>query len=139
MKKIINGKVYDTSTAHFAGSWDNGVYGDLDSVSETLYRKRTGEFFILGEGGARTKYAKFSGDNRWSGGAQIIPLTWDSARQWAEEHLDPDAYEDMFGVVSEDDSRVTLTLSLSAGAVERAKRAASQAGVSLSGYIESLI
>ena len=139
MKKIINGRVYDTSTASFAGTWDNGVYGGLDSVSETLYRKHTGEYFLLGEGGARSKYAKTAGDNHWSGGVQIIPLTWDAARQWSEEHLDPDAYEDMFGEVTDDASRVTVTLSLSVSAVERAKRAASQAGTNLSAYIEHMI
>lgn len=139
MKKIINGKVYDTSTAHAVGSWDNGIYGDLNSLSESLYRKRTGEFFLFGQGGARTRYASAAEDNRWSSGSSIIPLTWESARQWAEEHLDGDAYEDIFGPVPDDTSRTIVTLSLSAGSVDRARRAAAQAGMSLSAYIESLL
>lgn len=139
MKKIINGKVYDTDTAHRIFAWDNGVYGDFDSIEETLYRKRTGEFFILGVGGARTKYATASDDNHWSGGSKIIPITWEAAREWAEERMDAEEYDWIFGPVSEDESRTTVTLSLSAGAVDRAKRAAAQAGTSLSAYIESLI
>lgn len=140
MKKIINGKVYDTDTAKLIGSWDNGIYGDLDSVSEDLYRKRTGEFFIFGKGGPRTKYATQTGSNNWwSGGSMIIPLTWDAAREWAEEHFDSDIYEEIFGQVVEDDSRTVVTISLSVGALEKAKRAAAQSGISLSGYIESLI
>ena len=58
MKKIINGKVYDTDTAKLIGSWDNGIYGDLDSVSEDLYRKRTGEFFIFGHEGNEKRKPK---------------------------------------------------------------------------------
>lgn len=139
MKKIINGKVYDTDTAHRIFTWDNGAYGDFDSIEETLYRKRTGEFFILGVGGARTKYATASDNNHWSGGSKIIPITWEAAREWAEERMDAVGYEAIFGPVVEDDSRVTVTLSLSASAVETAKRAASQAGMNLSAYIESLI
>lgn len=139
MKKIIHGKVYDTGTAQLVGAWDNGIYGEISSMSETLYRKRTGEFFLLGEGGSQTQYATSLGDNRWASGSQIMPLTWDSARQWAEKHLDADQYAAIFGPVAEDDSRTVVTLSMSVGAVDKAKRAAAQSGVSLSAYIESLI
>ena len=48
MKKIIRGRQYDTDTAQRIGSWDNGLSGtDLEYTSETLYRKRTGEFFLV--------------------------------------------------------------------------------------------
>lgn len=140
MKKIINNRLYDTDSAKLVGHWDNGRYGrDLDRCAEDLYRKRTGEFFLHGDGGARSKYAVSNGNNNWSGGEQIIPLSYEAAREWAEEHLTSDAYETVFGPVVEDGSRATLTLSLSASAIERAKRAAAQRGVSLSAYIESLI
>lgn len=139
MKKVINGKVYDTTTAQAVGAWDNGIYGDLTSVSVTLYRKRTGEFFLHGEGGARTQYAVQTGDNSWAPGAKIIPLSWEAAREWAEKNMTAEEYEAAFGPVVEDDSKTVVTLSLSVSAVERAKRAAAQAGVGLSAYIESLI
>lgn len=139
MKKIINNKVYDTNKATEIGTWESGRWGDLDHVAETLYQKRTGEFFLHGEGGAQTKYAVSVGQGNWSGSEQIIPLAWENAREWAESHLEAEAYEKAFGEVAEDESRTTVTLSLSAGAVETAKRAAAQAGVSLSAYIESLI
>lgn len=139
MKKIINGKVYDTEKAQEIGIWDNGSYGCFDSIQETLYCKRTGELFIHGVGGASTKYAECRAGDGWTGGSKIIPLTWDAAREWAEEHLDADAYQQIFGEVVEDDSRTVVTLSLSTSALERAKRAAAQAGVSLSAYIDSLV
>lgn len=140
MKKIINGKKYDTATAKELGCWANTWdCGDHTYCAEHLYRKRTGEFFLCGEGGPRSRYAKSCGNNCWSSGQDIVPLTYEAAREWTEEHLSSDEYEEIFGEVTEDDSRKVVTLSLSVGAIERAKRAASQAGVSLSAYIESLI
>lgn len=140
MKKIINGKLYNTDTAKQVGFWSNdGGWRDFDHMEETLYQKRTGEFFLYGEGGPRTKYAQSAGLNCWSGGSMIVPLDWDSAREWAEEKLDADEYQSIFGEIVEDESRVTVTFSLSASSLEKAKRAAAQAGLSVSAYIESLI
>ena len=45
MRKIINNKVYDTSTAAMIGLSDNGhEYNDLAYSGETLYRKRTAAY-----------------------------------------------------------------------------------------------
>lgn len=138
MKKIINGKSYDTDTAELVGRWDNGYpCTDFSYCSEDLYRKRTGEFFIFGAGGASSRYAESSGDNRWRGGEKIIPLTYAAAQKWAEDNLDGDEYEAIFGEVVEDDSRITLTLSMSASIVEQAKRDAAKSCMSLSAYVES--
>lgn len=140
MKQIINGKKYDTETAKEIASWSDGLsWRDFHHVVETLYMKKTGEFFLFGEGEPATKYAESTGQNSWTGSSKIIPLSWEAARQWAEDNLDADEYEQIFGEVSEDESRTTITLSMSVGAIEKAKRAAAQAGMSLSGYIESLI
>lgn len=140
MKKIINGKIYDTSTAREIGVWANSWdLQDLSHVEEHLYRKKTGEFFLCGQGGAASKYAQSTGQNSWVSGCQILPLTWDAAREWAEEHMDTAGYEAIFGPVAEDDSRTVVTISLSVGTLERAKRAAAQQGQSLSGYIETLL
>ena len=69
----------------------------------------------------------------------IIPLTYDDAREWAESHLDADDYESIFGEITENDRGQILSLSISAAAAERARRAAAQQGLSLSEYIEGLI
>lgn len=140
MKRIICGKVYDTCTAKELASWESSPDATgFDYISETIYQKRTGEFFIFGFGGPDTKYAVSAGQHRWSSGSQIIPLTWDSAREWAENHLSAEEYEKIFGSVTDDESRITVTLSLSASAVKTAKRKAAQAGMSFSGLIESLL
>src|SRR5690606_40408270 len=75
MKKIINGKRYDTETAQFIGSASYSNRTDFRFWSEELYRKKTGEFFLYGEGGPASKYGRKIEQNTWSGGEQIIPLT----------------------------------------------------------------
>ena len=86
-----------------------------------------------------TQYAQTVGTNSWSGGERIMPLTYSEAQKWAEEHLDGDEYETIFGQVAEDDSRVQVCYSLSASTVETIKRRASELCITASAYIESLI
>jgi hypothetical protein len=77
-------------------------YGNFSQFSETLYRKKTGEFFLYGEGGPMTKYAVAEGSNSWRGGSRIMPLSFHEAREWAEEHLSGEEYEAIFGKVVEE-------------------------------------
>ena len=50
MKKIIAGKLYDTDTAKAVSNRiDRGSVADV-YYGQTLYRKRTGEYFIYREG-----------------------------------------------------------------------------------------
>ena len=101
MKSIINGKKYDTSTAELIGEGDNSLScNDFKYCNEQLYRKRTGEFFLYGEGGPMTEYAKDC-PGGWCGGERISPYTDAEAREWCENHLDADKYEAIFGPVEE--------------------------------------
>lgn len=101
MKKIINGKKYDTATATEIAAWDNGcLRSDFSYCEESLYRKRTGEFFIHGRGGAMTKYSERCG-NSWCDGEAIIPLSIAEAKAWMEDHCDVYTYEGTFGEVEE--------------------------------------
>jgi hypothetical protein len=97
MKKIINGKKYDTETATPIGQYNNGkAVNDFRYYWEQLYRKRTGEYFLHGKGGPMSKYAHSAGDG-YDGGEKIIPLSQDEAREWAEACLDYDDYVAAFG------------------------------------------
>lgn len=137
MKKIINGKLYNTDTARQIGSWDSNITDRLYWVNETLYQKQRGEFFLHGEGGPGSKYAEPSGQGSWSSGEKIIPLSYNAAQAWAEEYLDANAYQAAFGPVEEDDSTVRRLISMPASVEERIKREAVQAGMSFSAYIVS--
>lgn len=139
MKKIINNKVYDTTTAQKCGEWDNGYYtNDFNFCSETLYRKKTGEYFLHGEGHALSKYAGHSGDScGW--GEQIVPLSYEKAQKWAEEHLDGDEYVSIFGEPEESEEFGDLHVRISAKAMTKLRQAAGQAQASLAEMIERLI
>ena len=137
MKKIIDGKLYDTETAKEMGC-DSYLYPrDFKHWVETLYKKRTGEFFLHGIGGPASKYAESCGQNQWSGGQKIIPLSYEAARSWAEEHLDTDDYQEIFGAVSEGDERTTLSISLDAATADRIRREAQERGMTVSALIAS--
>lgn len=139
MKKIINGKRYDTETAKLIGSDGYSNPSDFDYWSEDLYQKKTGEFFLYGEGGARTKYAQAIDSNSWCGGERIMPLSYDEAREWVEHHLDADTYEEVFGPVAEDDSRKTVGFSLPVSIADTLKRMAAESGRTQSDIVAELI
>ena len=101
MKVIRNHKLYNTDTAEVIGSRSNGYPSDFDYISETLYKKHNGEFFLLGSGGARSKYSRPCDGGGSMGDTQIIPLTLEDAQKWAEKYLDTDDYMLVFGLVFE--------------------------------------
>jgi hypothetical protein len=101
MKKIINGRLYDTETAKLVGSASYSYPGDFQHWSEDLYLKKTGEFFIHGTGGALSKYSRSAGFNTVTGGEEIISLTTKEAKAWAEKYLEVEEYERIFGEVEE--------------------------------------
>ena len=137
MKKIINGKRYDTETARKVASCGHGDGPrDFRYYCETLYCKRSGEYFLAGEGGPMTKYARPVGNSR-TGGENVFPLTYEQARDWAEREMDADAYEAEFGPAPESDERVVLSVSMDAATADRIRKAAAAAGVSVSAMIAS--
>ena len=112
MRKIIKNRVYDTESAHRVCDpvSPTGMYDvrDFHYFEETLYRKKTGEYFLHGHGGPLSPYAEPYGQNGSRSGERILPFTPEQAREWAEEHLDPKEYEAEFGTPSEGDDSIAL-------------------------------
>lgn len=140
MKKIIGGKRYDTDTAKGIGCDGYSNRRNFGFWEETLYQKRTGEFFLHGVGGPASKYAETIGQNEWSGGEKIMPLDYESAREWAEEHLDADEYEKIFEVIEdEEEGRRTISLSVPSGVAVKLKTLAAKSGKSQSEIVAEMI
>jgi len=138
MKKILSGKLYDTETARSLGSDSyRGSSSDFSWWHEELYLKRTGEFFLYGEGGPMSRYARTIDQNSWSGGEKIMPLSPAKAREWAEEHLSADEYEAAFGLPDEDAEDVAISMRIPAALNAQIRQAAAEKGVSLTDYIVS--
>ena len=76
-------------------------FGDpenFDYTFEALYKTPSGNYFIFGEGGPLTFYAKRVGPTTKTGGWDIIPLSAETALEWCEDHeVDPGIMEKEFG------------------------------------------
>ena len=96
MRKIINGKKYDTDTAKCIGCKNNIGCGNDKVLSSTdyffweicLYRKKTGEYFTSYHENARDKEV-------------ITPISEEEAMKWCENHLSVEEYEEIWGEVEE--------------------------------------
>ncbi len=97
MKKIIDGKRYDTTTAEKIAKWSNNYYpNDFNYMEETLYRTPKGAWFLHGEGGGLSRYAQSYGNSSgW--GSDLRVLTPAEARAWLERRDCPDELEEYFG------------------------------------------
>ena len=137
IKRIINGRAYDTATATEIGGNGYSTPNDFRHYYERLYRKRNGEYFLYGEGGPLSKYSESVGTNETSGGETIIPMTYAEARDWAEANLDADDYIAAFG--TPEDDRVIVTVKINKAAYDTINREAASAGVTVDNYIERLI
>lgn len=103
MKKIIHGRIFDTERAIKIGEASYGYAGDFSSWSAALYKTpRSGKFFLAGEGGPMTRWAQSVGQNEWSGGEDIIPLSPEDALEWAEENLETEEFEQHFADMIEE-------------------------------------
>lgn len=89
--------MYDTATAKkVAADWFSDTH-DFSYWIEELFIKENGEFFLFGEGGPRSHYRKMCGLDEWSDGWNILPLSAEEARKWAEDHATVDEYIEIFG------------------------------------------
>ena len=100
MIKIISGKKYDTDTAECVATNEEMPEDSLKYVVESLYRKTNGEYFLYGKGGPKSRYVHWISSNSYTSGSEIIPLTEEEAKSWAEV-LPGEKYIDVFGDVEE--------------------------------------
>ena len=124
MKKVIKGKLYDTDKAQEVAYWSNG-WGDRDYRNATLYRKRTGEYFVHEQRG------------EYDASESICPLTYDEAKAWTEVHAEADVYEAEFGAPDEG-AEHDLHAIISEAAWQAMSRAAADDGVTIRAVIERL-
>lgn len=103
VKRIIDGKTYNTETATQLGGGDDDygpyTYGDF------LYQNRLGAFF-------QYTYVDGTGEDDYD---RITPLSPDEARMWLEEKVPwkPDLIESLFGEMPEagsSESKFTLRM-----------------------------
>jgi len=85
MKKIVDGKTYNTDTAELMESYQYGYTNDFGWFREYLYVTSKGNHFLYGKGGPLSHYAEHY-DNSSMGGEDIVPLTREEAFDWAQRY-----------------------------------------------------
>lgn len=140
MKKIINGKLYNTESAKKIASYQsNFSKNDFHYFEEDLYKKRSGEFFIFGKGNAASPYHERATGGGWDEGERIIPLKYEEAKRWAEEYLEADEYCSIFGEPDESNEKITLGIQVTKEVAEILKRKAAQKGCTQSNLVNTAI
>ena len=82
MKKIINGKLYNTETTECIADEEISLH-DFYKTSESLFRTKSGVWFLFGESSAGGIYCDSDGRNS-SSGEDIILLEEKEVLEWAE-------------------------------------------------------
>lgn len=96
MRKVINGKIYDTENATLlAEDWNGLGSGDFNYFVEELYITKKGSFFLYGSGGALSIYNESNGRETW-GISKIIPLTEKETFDWLENNGETEVIEEYF-------------------------------------------
>ena len=140
MKKIINNKLYDTATAKKLAEWDENGTDSRNYISESLYRKKTGEFFVFGDGGSNTKYARIGRLKVFEPGSAILPMSLEQAKEWALARLPKNEYDDIFGDMIDDDGSTTVTsIRLPSALLETVRRRAQEKDETTAEFIRAAI
>lgn len=95
MKKIIDGKVYNTKTAEEISCDSFSTPGDFHYYCETLHRTKNGNYFFHGTGGAMSHYAQSLGNNTTGGGSRIWIVSEEKAVDWLAKN-DPEKALELF-------------------------------------------
>ena len=75
MKRIIDGRTYNTGTAEIICDTGNGEYStDFRYENSDLFVTSKGAYFVAGYGGALSRFSVAEG-NGYRGGAGIIPMS----------------------------------------------------------------
>jgi hypothetical protein len=138
MKKVIAGALYNTDTAQELGYVEpaGSNRSDFNYFCETLYRTKSGKYFLHGKGHGNSRYGEWHG-NTGGWGEQIRPYTPEEAREWAEENLTADEYSAVFGEPEEaSDTKEILNISISAELKSRLIKMREDTGKSISQIIE---
>lgn len=139
MKKIITNKLYDTDTAKkICHASDRDDANPDNYWTETLYRKRTGEFFLHCSGGAASRYARKLGQGKWESGEEIIPLSLENARNWANAHLLEKEFDEIFSS-PKDVGKVSLFIQVPSDLAAWVRMKSSEQNIGIGAFVTAVL
>ena len=139
MRKIIDGRTYNTETSKLIGDWSNERSNrDFSHCYQALYRNTKGAYFLHGYGGPMSEYA------RHIGGETINPMTAEDAQAWAEKHLFAETVEAEFGAQEEAapsdlTTRERVNMVIDSELMAKLRKYSSETGVPMSRIMDKAI
>lgn len=101
MRKIIDGKLYDTDTAtKICEIYCPHHRGDFQWHDTALYRTKNNAFFLAGRGGAASMWARAVPSGS-TGGEGLRAVSIEEAKRLVEQNADVATYEEAFGAPAE--------------------------------------
>lgn len=101
MKKVIQGKELNTTTAKMIGT---AMIDTEKDIVEVLYRTKSGVYFIH-------NVFKKSVTGKLEVGEDIYLITADEAQQWAKKWLTSSEYDGWFGGIINETVKITVNIS----------------------------
>lgn len=104
MKRVIDGRRYDTDTAEFLCDLTPASHNinDFKYENTSLYRTQRGAYFLSGSGHGLTRWARKMPDGGYGYGEGIIPLDDREALRVLENEAEDELIEKYFGDVVQD-------------------------------------
>lgn len=85
MKRVMDGKAYDTATAEVVCELECSVeYGSFGWHDTALYRTQRGRFFLAGRKGGGSMWRRQVDSSTWGPGEGITAIDADEARSYME-------------------------------------------------------
>lgn len=125
MRKVINGKVYDTEKAELI----------VESGGLKLFKKRTGEYFAHADSENKALSSILP---MYRPGRSIYPLTREQARSWGDIALTAEQVRSIFEEPT-DGEKVQLGIRVSAASAARLQRVALDRGISQAELLDNWI
>jgi len=103
MRKVVQGKRYDTETAELVADYSYGYGNDFRHFEEELYKTKNGNWFKVGSGGPMSQYCESANGNTWGISDVFIPMSDEEAFNWLQTHdIDADIIEKHFADTIQD-------------------------------------
>jgi hypothetical protein len=140
MKKIINGKVYDTDRARLIADVPHPNIKSSEGVCiQRLYLKRNGEYFLWLAGARSEIVSNMVLDSQpHDRERHFYPITYEQAKSWCESELLADEYISIFGE-PEGANDVQLNLTISASTAAKFKMLAQERSITQKELFEALV
>ena len=113
MKKVISGRLYNTETARLTGYWESaGSTSDFSHTRGRAVSQAHRGIFSVWQRRPHEQILPQLREQRVVRRRGYHPSYLGSGRKWAEDHLDVEEYEELFGETCEDDGTEILSLVL---------------------------